>query len=145
MSFSKRAGLLASEFQRFGMPEPEATSLSSEMVLRHPLAHRVGVPVLARRFVRLGLEPEDAIQMALTVWCLERLMLGHCFQDLLERLRRAGVEEQRALPACIEARRLWRNGGAGLQPVDLDRMLVRWCVPMLAAALAAHLLARLAA
>ncbi|MGH0030973.1 MAG: hypothetical protein ACQGVC_14360, partial [Myxococcota bacterium] len=51
MSIGKRAELLADEFQRCGMPKPAATTLSSEMVLRHPLAHRVGVPKLAPRLV----------------------------------------------------------------------------------------------
>ena len=131
MSFSKRADLLASEFQRLGMAKPEADHLSSELVLRHPLAHRVGVPKLARRFVRLGLAPEDANHLALSLWGLERLMLGACFQDVLDTLRRAGLEECHAFPAAMEARRLWRESETRLGAVDTDQRLARWCVAFL--------------
>jgi hypothetical protein len=140
LSIGKRADLLASEFQRFGMAKRAADRLSSEMLLRHPLAHRLGVPMLARRFARLGLQPDDAIQLALTIWGLERLMLGACFQDLLDLLRRAGVEECQAFPACVEARRLWRKSGTRLHPVDPDARLARWCVAALAMLVVTQLL-----
>lgn len=131
MSNGKRVHLLTTEFERFGMARPVAANLSSEAVLRHPLAHRVGVPRLASRLIRHGLQPEDAHHLALTLWGLERLMLGACFQDLLDVLRRAGVEESRAYPACIEARRMFRDAGDRLQPVDVDPQIARWCVAVL--------------
>lgn len=132
LSFGKRADLLASEFQRFGMAKPAAATLSSDVVLRHPLAHRVGVPKLVRRLVRHGVDPENANHLALTLWGLERLMLGACFQDLIDVLRRAGVEDAHAFPACVDARRLWRDHAEQLQPVDPDVRFARWCVLMLA-------------
>ena len=144
MPLSKRADLLASEFQRFGMAKSAADVLSSEMVLRHPLAHRVGVPTLAHRFVGLGLEQGDATHLALVVWGLERLMLGACYQDLLDAWRQAGVPQELAIPAGMEARRLWRAGGTRLAPVDPDLQLARWCVTLLAVLLVAQLLLGLA-
>ncbi|MGH0031555.1 MAG: hypothetical protein ACQGVC_17315, partial [Myxococcota bacterium] len=102
--------------------------------------HRVGVPKLAHRLVRHGVEPEAATHLALTLWGIERLMFGACFQDLLDVLRRAGVDHDQAFPACVEARRLWRAGGDRLQPIDPDVRLARWCVAMLGALVVAQLL-----
>jgi hypothetical protein len=140
VSISKRADLLASEFQRFGMAKLEADHLSSELVLRHPLAHRVGVPKLACRFVGLGLAPDDATHLALSLWGLERLMLGACFQDLLDTLRCAGLEESQAFPAAVEARRLWLESSTRIDPVDQDLRLARWCVAVLALLVVAQVL-----
>ena len=141
-----RAELLAAEFRRVGMTGPAAATLSSEAVLRHPLVHRVGVKKLTRRLVRHGVDADDAQHLVLALWGLERLLLGACFQDLLDTLRRAGAEEERLFPACMEARRLY-NEAVKSAPgeEDADLQLARWCVAMVFTLLAVSVLLRLVA
>ena len=103
MALGTHVQLLAAELRRFGFTKPAAATLSSEVVLRHPIVHRVGVKKLTRRFMRHGLATEDATHLALSLWGLERFQLGARFQDLRNTLRRAGVEDSDALAACLEA------------------------------------------
>lgn len=124
--------LLAAELRRFGLPKPAAASLSSEVVLRHPIVHRVGVKKLTKRFVRHGMAKDDAMHLVLALWGLERLQLGACFQDLLDTLRRAGVEDSQALAASVEARRLLFDTAGAVGDNDADVQLARWCLVLLA-------------
>jgi len=127
-----RAELLAAEFRRVGMTRPAAATLSSEAVLRHPLVHRVGVKKLTRRLMNHGVDSEQATHLVLALWGLERLLLGACFQDLLDTLRRAGVEEAKVFPACVEARRLFGEATReAATDEETEVQLARWCVAML--------------
>ena len=140
-----RTELLAAEFRRVGMTSPAAATLSSEAVLRHPFVHRVGVKKLIGRMVRLGVQSEEATHLVLALWGLERLQLGACFQDLLETLRRAGVEEAQVFPACVEARRLHAAcHAAAPSEEDADLQLARWSVALLFTLLAVGALVQLA-
>ena len=118
--------LLAHELERFGLDAAQANALSSEVVTRHPLAHRIGVKQLTQRVTRHGLPPEEASHLALALWGLERLWLGACFQDLLEALRVAEVEDAKAYPACIDARRLWTAAGRSAPLMAQEEFLLRW-------------------
>lgn len=143
MSMGVRAEKLAVEFVRFGLDEPEAVQLSSEFVTQHPLAHRVGVARLRTRFTDQGLAPDDAQQLALALWGLERLWLGACYKDLVDTLRRADVDDADAIPACMEARRMFSAADQSVDPDQRDSQLLRWCavfaVTVALATLAAHL------
>ena len=132
MALGTHVQLLAAELRRFGFTKPAAATLSSEVVLRHPIVHRVGVKKLTRRFMRHGLATEDATHLALSLWGLERFQLGARFQDLRNTLRRAGVEDSDALAACLEARRLLRDTAAGVPGDEADIQLARWCLVLLA-------------
>lgn len=118
--------LLAHELVRFGLDEAHANALSSEVVTRHPLVHRIGVGRLAQQVKRHGLAQEEASHLALALWGLERLWLGACFQDLLEALRVAEVDDAKAYPACIEARRLWTAAGQTAPMMAQEEFLLRW-------------------
>ena len=145
MAHGTRMDLLASEFQRFGMAADAATALSCDVVIRHPLAHRLGVPKLTQRLIAHGVARESATHLALALWGLEHLGLGACYQDLLVALRRAGVDDAEAIPACVAARRLWCAASQLAPDVDPDIQLARWCLLFLATLVFASFVARLAA
>ena len=141
---SSQQGQPAAAMERVGVISDRVMNMTLSNMGLTSFRHRVGVPTLAHRFVGLGLEQGDATHLALVVWGLERLMLGACYQDLLDAWRQAGVPQELAIPAGMEARRLWRAGGTRLAPVDPDLQLARWCVTLLAVLLVAQLLLGLA-
>jgi hypothetical protein len=135
---SNHAQLLAAELQRLGLPKREAATLSSEVVLRHPIVQQLGTEKLAQRLESQGLPSDEATHLVLALWGLERLQQGACFQDLREGLSRAGVPDAEALAASLEARRLLRDTAASVPDSDGDRhQLARWCLLLMAALLLA--------
>jgi hypothetical protein len=127
------------------MAKAAAASFCSELFVRHPLVHRTGVSKLTRRLVRHGVAPEDATQLTLALWGMERLQVGACFQELLDQLRRAGVEDSLAIPACFEARRLLLETNEGAPVIDPELQLARWCVAFLGTLLLVGVLLELGA
>ncbi len=133
---SSRLEAVAEWLAGAGMPRESASSLSSLLVLRHPLTHRIGVRALARRLGAEGLRPDAADDAAALLFALEGLEMRHAFGRVLADLRAAGYPQAAALAAGLEAARLHRSTA----PIVPDRLpLLLGLAPLVLAVVASCL------
>ncbi len=104
-----RPELLEQLLGRHGVAEAAASALSADLVLRHPMARRVGVRRMARTLCDQGLRAEDADGTATLLYALESFDLGRDLQQIRSELRVAGIPDDCAVGAVFEASRLHRE------------------------------------
>ncbi|MCP3986379.1 MAG: hypothetical protein GY723_18520 [bacterium] len=106
-----RPEALATAFGRLGMPARAASTLSADLVLRHPMARRLGLHRMEATLREQGLAADPAADAAPMLFALESYDLGHRLADVRNELRIAGVTDDRAVAAVFEAARLHRESG----------------------------------
>lgn len=104
-----RPEALATAFGELGMSARAANTLSSDLVLCHPMTRRLGVRRMEATLREQGLAAEKAADAAPMLFALESFDLGHRLVDVRTELRIAGVPDGRALAAVFDAARLHRE------------------------------------
>ncbi len=112
-----RPEVLESLLGSLGLAEENASALSADLVLRHPMARRVGVRRMARTLREQGMNPDTADSAANLLFALEGFDLGRSLQEIRSELRVAGEPDATSLGAVYEAARLHRASGRPEQAV----------------------------
>jgi hypothetical protein len=103
-----RMHILAVDFESRGLDPHTARTLSSELALRYPVSARLGLPDLAKRLASRGLEPDTALDAALSICTVEMLDRGVTFDAALSYLRRICDDPGSALAGALHGASLYR-------------------------------------
>lgn len=105
---TSRVHILAVDFESRGLDSRTARSLSSELALRYPVSTRLALPDLAGRLALRGLEPEAALDAALSICTVEMLDRGITFDAALKYLRQICEDQGAALAGALHGASLFR-------------------------------------
>jgi len=134
---TSRPALLAAQLEGFGMQAGFASTVSAELVSRHPLAHRLGLPAFSKLLSAKGLAPSAAAEAARAIFALETFDLGGRLDHAMQELEAAGVSHGQALAAGLEGARIHRTGvRPGVDPsTEAELFALRFSLAVVAVAL----------